>query len=219
MPTIYVASSNPGKLRDFAHAALTSHLANLEICTLPGLADIPPPPEDEPTFVANARAKALAYAREAHHRTSELAGALVLADDSGLEVDALPGEPGVRSARYAEDFGYNPAGNLSPDQRNNRLLLARLGESPRRTGRYRCALALARCGDPALLVAESEGTLEGKILTHPQGSGGFGYDPLFYIPEAHRTMAELDMDQRLQYSHRGRALHNLLIQSSPLILS
>ena len=203
---IYLASSSAGKLKDFAAAAK----GEIELVPLPGLADIPAPPEDEPTFAGNARAKALAYGREATHRMPELSGSLLLADDSGLEVDALNGEPGVRSARYADDNGFALSAQLTVDERNNRLLLARLAEQRDRTARYRCALALVRCGDSPAVVAKSDGVLEGEILCEPRGSGGFGYDPLFYIPEAGQTMAEIAMDQRLEFSHRGRALRRLL---------
>lgn len=205
---IYLASSSAGKLKDFAAAA---H-GDVELVPLPGLAEIAAPVEDERSFAGNARAKALGYAREAARRMPELNGSLVLADDSGLEVDALDGEPGVRSARYADDHGFEGGSQLTADERNNRLLLARLAEWPDRSARYCCALALARCGEPPVLVAEAEGKLEGEILVEPRGTGGFGYDPLFCVREAGRTMAELAMDERLQFSHRGRALRRLLAE-------
>ncbi|HEY4379703.1 MAG TPA: non-canonical purine NTP pyrophosphatase [Acidobacteriaceae bacterium] len=201
---LYVATSNPGKLRDFAHAA-EGHLLGgerIQIEPLPGLAAIPAPPEDEPSFDANARTKALAYSRFAP-------GLMVLADDSGLEVDGLGGAPGVRSARYAEDLNFAGAAGSTVDERNNVALLRGLEGVPetRRRGRYRCVLALARDGE---IVATAEGALEGRILSTPQGGLGFGYDPLFFLPELGRTMAELDPATRLAMSHRGRALRNLL---------
>ncbi len=194
--TIYVATSNPGKLRDFALAAASD--ARVCLAPLPGLAAIPPPPEDEPTFEGNARAKAIYYSFHAP-------GELVLADDSGLEVDALHGAPGVRSARYAEDSGFQEGG--ATDARNNACLLHALTGIAGRRGRYRCVLAAARDGQ---VVHIAEGTVEGEILAAPRGTGGFGYDPLFYLPSLQQTMAELDAPTRLSLSHRGAALRTLL---------
>lgn len=211
--TLYVATSNPGKLRDFA-AAAQSYSGNVEFAPLPGLERIALPPEDAPTFAENARDKAVFYSHYA-------AGCIVLADDSGLEVDALHGEPGVRSARYAADVGFNanspnsfsPASispaSISLDECNNLLLLENLRAIPttQRTARYRCVLAAAQDGK---CIALAEGSVEGMILEAPRGSGGFGYDPLFYLVELDRTMAEIDLDQKLQLSHRGHALRALL---------
>jgi len=198
---ISIASSNPGKLRDFAAAAST-HAAQFIIEPLPCLARIPPPPENELNFEGNACVKAIYYSRLAP-------GYDVLADDSGLEVDALNGQPGVRSARYAADNIFTATGN--PDQDNNLLLLQKLANipEPNRTARYRCVLALARNGE-VLLTAE--GTVEGRIAVQPQGSGGFGYDPLFCLPELNKTMAEIDLATKNIFSHRGRALQALLKQ-------
>jgi XTP/dITP diphosphohydrolase len=195
--TLYVASTNPGKLRDFGVAASMHGIA---ILPLPGLAAIAPPPEDEPTFAGNAQAKATYYSRF-------LAGEIVLADDSGLEVDVLGGLPGVRSARYAADAGFAEAAGT--DANNNLFLVRQLAgivesEWP---GRYRCALAAARDGR-CLLTAE--GTVEGRILSSPRGNGGFGYDPLFYLPHQRQTMAEIDDRTRWDLSHRGRAFRLLL---------
>ena len=193
---IYVASSNPGKLRDFAAAAAIFEVA---IAELPGLREIPPPPEDGATFEANAREKALAYS---HVRP----GLLVLADDSGLEVDALAGEPGARSARSAEDAGFAGEGW----DRNNAYLVARLrasGTPEPWPARYRCALALARDG---LVLRTAEGTVEGEVRDEPRGRGGFGYDPLFWLPELGLTMAEIELATKQTLSHRGRALRALL---------
>ena len=209
---LYVATSNAGKLRDFAAAAA---VFNVPIAVLPGLAEIPPPVEDADTFEANARLKAVAYS---HARP----GLMVLADDSGLEVDALDGAPGVRSARFADDAGFvglahaqSEAGVTSTvvahaDERNNLYLRERL----RRSGvpepwaaRYRCVLAAARAG---VVLDTANGTVEGLILAEPRGTGGFGYDPLFWLPEHRQTMAEIDLDTKQTLSHRGRALHTLL---------
>ena len=198
--TLYIATSNPGKLRDFAAAA---DLYGFAIAPLPNLERIPPPPENEQTFEGNAREKALYYSRLAP-------GYTVLADDSGLEVDALHGDPGVRSARYAADAGFTPTGN--PDQDNNLLLLKNLAAIECREGRYRCVLALARDGE-VLLTAE--GAVEGRIASDPQGTGGFGYDPIFYLPDLGKTMAQIDLATKSTLSHRGRALRALFEKLQP----
>jgi len=201
---LYVATTSQGKLRDFRTAAET-HSASIE--PLPGLADIEPPEEDGDTFAANATIKAVYYSQFAP-------GELVLADDSGLEVDALDGAPGVRSARFAADAGIfdSPdAGTDNTDVWNNMVLLQRLGDTPpeRRTARYHCVLVAALDGR---VQNTSDGSVEGVILNAPRGTGGFGYDPLFYIPELQRTMAEIDLHTKLSLSHRGRALAALLEQ-------
>lgn len=195
--TLYVASSNPGKLRDFRVAA--EHTA-VEILPLPNLAAIPAPDETGATFAANARLKAEYYSR--HHP-----GQLVLADDSGLEVPALRNDPGVRSARYAEDANYLPNSPASTDARNNLLLLDRMANITDRAARYRCVLSLARDGAEIL---SAEGEVPGEILTAPRGAGGFGYDPLFYLPQIEKTMAQIDLNTKHHLSHRGAALRALL---------
>jgi XTP/dITP diphosphohydrolase len=204
MPIVlYVASSNPGKLRDFAEAA-KGHSNGVTLHPLPGLETIPPPEENGGTFEENAITKAIAYSLHDVDFT-------VLADDSGLEVDALDGAPGVHSARYAALAGFDPDphGQLTPDERNNRLLLVNLQGVPpgRRVARYRCVLAAARNGR---CVALGPGTVEGTILETPRGHGGFGYDPLFQIEGSRLTMAEIGLGEKLKISHRGRALRNLL---------
>lgn len=198
MVRLYAATSNPGKLRDFATAAEAFHIA---IEPLPGLKDIPAPPEDEPTFEGNARTKAEYYSRFAP-------GELVIADDSGLEVDALNGQPGVRSARYAEDAGFTSP-TQETDTRNNLFLLKNLENisTENRTARYRCVLAAARNG---ATLYTGEGTVEGEILTTPRGTEGFGYDPLFHLPSLQKAMAEIDPTTKLKISHRGHALRALL---------
>jgi XTP/dITP diphosphohydrolase len=195
---LYIATTNPGKLRDFA-AATTQHVT-LE--PLPGLKDIPAPPEDEATFEGNARIKAIFYS---HH----LRGQIVIADDSGLEVDALHGAPGVRSARYAEDNNFPATPSATPDERNNLYLQQALANVavPHPKARYRCVLAAARDGN---ILCIADGTVEGEILITPRGTEGFGYDPLFYLPERSQTMAELDPQTKLSLSHRGRAFTALL---------
>ncbi len=191
---LYAATSNPGKLRDFS--------AHADVQPLPDLAAIPPPPEDARTFAENARAKAIYYSQHSP-------GLLVLADDSGLEVDALAGAPGVRSARYADDHNYVTRRPLPTDQRNNLCLLDALATTrdDHRQARFRCALAIARDG---AILAEAEGTVEGEILAIPRGNAGFGYDPLFLLPDLGVTLAELNPSEKLALSHRGRALEALL---------
>jgi XTP/dITP diphosphohydrolase len=198
---LYAATTSQGKLRDF-RAAAAAHALVIE--ALPKLKEIPAPEEDGLTFAANAALKAVYYSRFA-------AGERVVADDSGLEVDALDGAPGVRSARFAADAGFTgaPGENNTIDVRNNRLLLQRLAGVPaaRRTARYRCVLAVARDGE---VLHTAEGAVEGVILEALRGQGGFGYDPLFYLPELERTMAEIDLATKNTLSHRGRALAALL---------
>ncbi len=198
---LYAATTSQGKLRDFRTAAAAYSIA---IVPLPALATIPAPEENGATFAANATLKAVYYSRFAP-------GQLVLADDSGLEVDALNGAPGVRSARFAADTGLvdSPDANDNTDVWNNMVLLQRLSGIPvsERSARYRCVLVAARDGLP---FHTAEGSVEGLILDAPRGTGGFGYDPLFFLPELDRTMAELDVETKLTLSHRGRALVALL---------
>jgi XTP/dITP diphosphohydrolase len=206
-PFLYAATTNPGKLRDFSVAASED---SLRIEPLPDLATIPAPHEDQASFEGNARLKAEYYSRF----TPEL----VLADDSGLEVDALHGEPGVRSARFAGDASWDPRPDpgkpLATDQRNNLYLLERMRGLAPRTAHYRCVLAIARVGATLLT---GEGTVEGEILTAPLGIGGFGYDPLFWLPELEHTMAEISLEEKHTLSHRGRAFRALLPQLRALL--
>jgi XTP/dITP diphosphohydrolase len=198
---LYAATTSQGKLRDFRTAAASWSIA---IDPLPAVATIPAPEETGATFAANASLKAVYYSRFAP-------GQLVLADDSGLEVDALNGAPGVRSARFAADNGLvdSPDANDNTDVWNNMVLLQRLAgvPAPQRTARYRCVLVAARDGLP---FHTAQGAVEGMILDAPRGTGGFGYDPLFFLPHLDRTMAELDLETKLPLSHRGRALQALL---------
>ncbi len=159
-----------------------------------------PPAEDGPTFEDIAREKAIYYSRF-------LPGEIVLADDSGLEVDALHGAPDVRSARYAADAGFHA--DATTDGNNNLFLLQELARVPEseRGARYQCVLAAAR--DGAVLLS-AQGTVEGRILSTPRGSNGFGYDPLFYLPARACTMAEMDDQTKWTLSHRGRAFRALL---------
>ncbi len=164
--------------------------------------------EDGTTFEANARKKA-------EHYSKYVEGEVVIADDSGLEVDALGGAPGVRSARYAEDENAGkpeqqggPAPN-SPDAANNARLLRELHDVPDeyRTGRFVCVIAAARNGHT---LATFHGRAEGLILRVPRGSNGFGYDPLFYFPEIGKTFAELTAEEKARYSHRGAGFRQFL---------
>ena len=202
---LFIATSNPGKLRDFAHAALAFPQVVIE--PLPNIAAIPTPEEDADSFEGNAILKAVAYSLAAP-------GELILADDSGLEVDALGGAPRVRSARYADDRHFTTNRPLPTDQRNNLCLLDALSSTREslRAARYRCVLALARDG---IVLATASGSVEGEILAVPRGVGGFGYDPLFLLPDEGLTMAEIDLETRLRLSHRGRALITLLDKLNP----
>jgi XTP/dITP diphosphohydrolase len=195
---LYIATTNPGKLRDFAATATP----DITLTPLPGLKEIAPPPEDEPAFEGNARLKAIFYSQH-------LPGQVILADDSGLEVDALQGAPGVRSARYAEDQHFPSPPSSTLDERNNLCLIAALQNTPdeHRHARYHCVLAAARDGK---ILTTGSGEVGGQILRTPRGTNGFGYDPLFYLPERGKTMAELDLQTKLPFSHRGRAFKVLL---------
>ena len=195
---IYACSSNAGKLRELLSAAREAGLPQLTIEPLPGLRDIPPPEENGATFEENAVAKALYYSR--------LTPEIVLADDSGLEVDALHGAPGVHSARYA--------GPGATDEDNNNLLLRDLGTETGREARFICVLALAQTGD---LLTTARGAVEGTILAAPRGGGGFGYDPLFFYPPFERSFGELTPEEKFSVSHRGHALRALFSRLPDLL--
>lgn len=203
---LYAATTSQGKLRDFRTAAVAN---DLDLEPLPGLAAIESPEETGATFLENATLKAVYYSRFAP-------GELVVADDSGLEVDALHGEPGVRSARFAADAGLTDSPDAATDNTdvwNNITLLQRMATIPpdQRLARYRCVLVAARDGE---VVESAEGAVDGEILEAPRGTGGFGYDPLFYLPELEKTMGEIDLETKLSLSHRGRAIAALLAKLS-----
>jgi XTP/dITP diphosphohydrolase len=184
------STSNPGKAREFALAAGE----RVTIEPLAGFRDIPPCVEDGATFAENAIIKA-------RHYGAHTAG-LLFADDSGLEVDALGGAPGVFSARFS--------GPGATDASNNRLLLEQLGDTPpeRRTARFVCHMAVS---DPQGDVqAESHACCCGRIRFEPTGGAGFGYDPLFEIVEYHRTFAEFGLRVKAVLSHRARAAAGIL---------
>lgn len=198
MRRILIATSNPGKLRDFAGAAVAH---GIEIAGIPGFASLPLVVEDGLTFEENARKKAEQYSVHAP-------GEIVVADDSGLEVDALNGAPGVHSARYAADQPHLADENTDDEANNARVLRELRHVAPeKRTGRFVCVLVAARDGKT---LATFRGTAEGIILDAPRGAGGFGYDPLFYFPEIQKTFAELSAEKKAQYSHRGAAFRQFL---------
>jgi XTP/dITP diphosphohydrolase len=198
MRRILIATSNPGKIRDFAGAA---SVPGIEVAQLPNFTSLPPVIEDGTTFEANARKKAEAYSRYA-------AGELVIADDSGLEVDALGGAPGVHSARYAADEPQAAKTN-SDDEANNAKLVREIRRVPpeKRTARFVCWIAAAREGET---LAVFEGKAQGIIIEQARGSNGFGYDPLFYFPSVGKTFAELSSEEKSKYSHRGAAFRTFL---------
>ena len=186
MTKIVLATGNLGKVRE-----LKKLLENMpvEVLSLADFPELPEVVEDGSTFAENALKKA--------RQISRATGLLTLADDSGLEVDFLGGAPGVHSARFA--------GPRKSDADNNQKLLELLKDVPeeKRTARFRCVIAVAA---PGARVETAEGTCEGIVGFAPKGEGGFGYDPLFYVPEFGRTFAELSMDIKNKISHRGKAL-------------
>lgn len=195
---ILIATSNPGKLRDFSGAA-ASH--GIEIACIPNFSSLPPVVEDGLTFEANARKKAEAY-------SLAVPGEMVLADDSGLEVDTLGGAPGVHSARYAAEEPQKAEANTDDDA-NNARVIRELSTVPaeKRTARFVCVLAAAQDGKTLHVF---RGTAEGMILSSPRGTNGFGYDPLFYFPQIQKTFAELTAEEKANYSHRGAAFRQFL---------
>jgi len=200
MKRVLVATSNAGKIRDLVGAAIAH---NVQIEMLPDFASAPSVIEDGATFEANARKKAEHYSKYAD-------GEMVIADDSGLEVDALAGAPGVHSARYAAAKNNLPEdpGN-SDDEANNARVLRELHDVPDefRTGRFVCVIAAARNGHT---LAAFHGKAEGVLLRSPRGTNGFGYDPLFYFAEIGKTFAELSAEEKSRYSHRGAAFRAFL---------
>ncbi len=188
MTKLYCATGNAGKLREFRMAAES---AQVEIELLPGFKQLPAALEDGATFEENAIKKALHYAPHA-------AGKL-FADDSGLEVAALGGAPGVYSARFS--------GPHATDDANNRLLLKKLHGAANRKARFVCAIALV---EGERVVEVFHGAVDGMILDEPRGSGGFGYDPLFYCPAFGCTFGEATGEQKFSLSHRGQAVRAML---------
>lgn len=206
MRSVFIATSSSGKLRDFGSAA-----GEVEVHSLPGFDSLPAVVEDGATFEENARKKAEHYSRLAP-------GKLVMADDSGLEVEALAGAPGVRSARYAADDPAAQASGLpagaANDQANNARLLRELQNVPeeKRGARFVCVIAVARDGRT---LAVFRGQAAGVIAGAPRGDAGFGYDPLFYFPELRKTFAELAPNEKAAVSHRGAAFRRFLEWYAP----
>jgi len=183
---LYCATSNPGKLREFQLALADSFVVE----PLPGLNSISPCEETGVTFEENAIQKALYYSKHSD--------GFVFVDDSGLEVDALGGEPGVYSARYA--------GPDATDETNNSLLLDRMRGVSDRSARFVCVVALAEAGR---LIRTFRGEVEGKLTKEPHGTNGFGYDPLFYYPPFACTFGEAPLQRKMEVSHRARALDSM----------
>ena len=190
MAALVIASRNEHKVEELRQ--LLKGLA-IDVLSLKDFPDAPEVEEDGNTFEANALKKARTIAQHTNHT--------VLADDSGLEVDVLGGQPGVHSARFA--------GEYASDEENNRKLIGLLeGVSAKdRTARFRCVIALVNPSGHERLV---EGVCLGLIIDKPQGSGGFGYDPLFMVPDTGMTFAQLSSDEKNRISHRGKALQEAL---------
>ena len=200
MIQLVLASRNPKKRRELEETLRPIH-DRVQVLGLEAVSDLPEVEEDGRTFLENAQKKAIAAAKATR--------CWALGDDSGLEVDALGGRPGVHSARYG--------GEPRDQNRNNARLLKELQGIPegRRTARFRCELALA---DPeGRIRLTAEGRCEGQILEAPRGEGGFGYDPLFYYPPLKKAFAELTPAQKHGVSHRGRAMRRFLEKLEPLL--
>jgi XTP/dITP diphosphohydrolase len=189
---LYCATTNPGKLREFQMAfdAFIQVDASIQVEALPHLASITPPEETGSTFEENAALKAQYYSKHCD--------GYLFADDSGLEVDALAGAPGVYSARFA--------GPHATDAANNQLLISRMQGIANRTARFVCAIALATEGR---LVETFRGEVEGRLLDAPRGDTGFGYDPLFFYPPFGCTFGEAPLDRKMEVSHRAEALRRM----------
>jgi XTP/dITP diphosphohydrolase len=180
---IFCATSNRGKLREFQLALRDS----FDVQPLPDLASIAPPEETSVTFEENAALKAIYYSKHCD--------GYLFVDDSGLEVDALAGAPGVYSARFA--------GPGASDAANNRLLLDKMRGVTDRTARFVCVVALAERRRP---VRTFRGEVEGRLLEEPQGTNGFGYDPLFFYPPFALSFGEAPLERKMEVSHRAKAL-------------
>ncbi|MGH9397895.1 MAG: non-canonical purine NTP pyrophosphatase [Terriglobia bacterium] len=209
LPALQLASTNPGKLREFSEAAFAM---GYKVAPVPGIKRLPPCVEDGETFEANARKKALHYAA--------FTNALVFADDSGLMVDALDGAPGVYSARFS--------GLGATDEANNQKLVQTLARVPENlrihiaappcsgfTAHYECVIALAH---NSRILAAVKGRVDGVITEIPRGGGGFGYDPYFLYPPWGKTFAEITARRKFTVSHRGAAFRKLLneLRANPL---
>ena len=199
---LFLASSNPGKLREYRALVEASRIpsVSVELDLLPKCDFFPAFDEDAPTFAENAAGKALHYSR--------LQKEMVFADDSGLVVPSLGGAPGVHSARYAGEGATNAL-------RTEKLLRDMRGKQDKeRAAHFVCAIALARKGRALAVVTDR---VDGEILQELRGSGGFGYDPLFYFPALKKTFAELSPEEKNRHSHRGKAFRKLLAALSSML--
>jgi XTP/dITP diphosphohydrolase len=202
---ILVATTNPGKVREL-RALLGDQVEWKSLTDFPGIGEVR---ENGATFAENARKKALGYA--------QAAGLWTLGDDSGLVVDALGGAPGVNSARFSGERAKG-ADRKVVDRKNMEKLLSLLQGVPKdkRTARFVCCLCLA---SPEKVLLETRGTLEGIIAEEPAGTGGFGYDPVFLVPQLGQTVAELGEDEKNAISHRGNAMRQLKPLLQRLLIS
>ena len=198
---LFLASSNPGKLAEYRELVTPSaSLLPVDLALLPDFEALPVFEENFATFAENAAGKALHYSRHTD--------GLVFADDSGLVVPALGGAPGIHSARYAGPQATNA-------QRIEKLLGELLGKAvSERSAHFVCAIALAKRGRALAIVTDR---VDGEILDAPRGSGGFGYDPVFYFPALGKTFAEIPAEEKNQRSHRGKAFRRLLAALSSMI--
>jgi XTP/dITP diphosphohydrolase len=198
---LFLVSSNPGKLAEYrVLAAASAPSFPVELALLPEFDEVHAFEENAPTFAENAAGKALHYSR--------LSDGLVFADDSGLVVTALGGAPGIHSARYAGPRATN-------SQRIEKLLSEMQGKKgSERAAYFVCAIALAERGRAMAIVT---GRVDGEILEAPRGSGGFGYDPVFYVPALEKSFAEIPAEEKNQRSHRGKAFRRLLAALSSML--
>ena len=198
---LFLASSNTGKLAEYrALATASAAILVVELGLLPDFVAFPAFEENAPTFGENATGKALHYSR--------LRNGLIFADDSGLVVPALGGAPGVHSARYAGPQATN-------SERIEKLLREMRGKTGlERAAHFVCAIAVAERGRALAIVTDR---VDGEILESPRGSGGFGYDPVFYFPALEKTFAELPAEEKNQHSHRGKAFRRLLAALSAML--
>jgi XTP/dITP diphosphohydrolase len=199
---LFLASSNPGKLKEYRTLAEANALIcpGVDLALVPEFASLPAFEEKAPTFAENAAGKALHYSR--------IEEGLIFADDSGLVVPALGGAPGVVSARYAGVDATN-------SQRIEKLLQEMCDlAGEKRAARFICAIALARGGRALAVVTDR---VEGEILLETRGTGGFGYDPVFYFPPLKKTFAELSAEEKNRHSHRGKAFRKLFVALSSML--
>lgn len=195
---ILVATTNPGKLKELSEL-LANVGTEIEWLSLKDVPDMPEVVEDGDTFAENARKKAVEYAKAT--------GLWTIADDSGLVIDALHGEPGIYSARYAVDECSSSSDRHDIDRCNYEKVLRQMQDVPEeeRSARFVCSVSLASPDD---ILIETSGKIEGIINHGPVGNNGFGYDPIFYIPDMDKTAAQLENTQKNQISHRANAIAN-----------